>query len=49
MKYSTAKKYIVGYKKSVAKRNGVFDRNKLAAALKQFNELLDQSKLLGKY
>ncbi len=49
MKYTTAKKYIIGYKKSVAKRGAALDRNKLHKGLKSFEICLAHNKLLGKY
>lgn len=49
MKYSTAKKYITGFKSSVLKRNGVLDRDKLKEGLRRYEELLKSSGLLGKY
>lgn len=49
MKYSTAKKYILGFRKSVKKRGGRIDHSKLHKALRNFNAALDHNGLLGKY
>jgi hypothetical protein len=49
MKYTTAKKYIIGYKTSVAKRGGILNRDKLHEGLKLFEIALAHNKLLGKY
>jgi hypothetical protein len=49
MKYTTAKKYIIGYKTSVAKRGAVLDRDKLHEGLKRFEIGLAHNKLIGKY
>lgn len=49
MKYSTAKKYIIGHKTSVAKRGAVLDKKKLHESLKWFDRALAHNNLLGKY
>jgi hypothetical protein len=49
MKYSTAKRYVIGYRKSAAKRGSVVRHHKLHRALKQMEEGLKINGLLGVY
>lgn len=49
MKYTTAKKYIIGYRKSVAKGGRIVDHSHLKHCLNSFEIGLKRNKLLGKY
>ena len=49
MKLSTAKRFVEGYKASVRKRHGFYDRTLLIQALNEFEANLKHNRLIGKY